>query len=90
MNKTGLRPISRPVEQTLGFFPKDFKKVPEQYIKFHPKRIIQKELSTNKSCEEYFHKNYPNQFLYEDLRDFIIILNIFQGSVSNYVLKEFL
>ena len=25
-NKTGLQPISRPVEQILGFFPKGFKK----------------------------------------------------------------
>ena len=26
LNKTGLQPVSRPVEQIFGFFPKGFKK----------------------------------------------------------------
>ena len=31
-----------------------------RHSKFYPKRIIQKELSTNKSCEKY----YPEEFFF--------------------------
>ena len=41
----------------------------KKFCKFYPKRIIQKELSTNKSCEKYYPEELYENFLSKDLLD---------------------